>query len=92
MLGECVAGRYLIGRLLGEGGMGEVYEARDRRTGARVALKLMVKRRTKDPDLVARFERETAILRSLRSPHLAQVFDAGVDRDTDRPYLVMELL
>jgi WD40 repeat protein/tRNA A-37 threonylcarbamoyl transferase component Bud32 len=83
-------GPWSIGRLLGRGGMGEVYEA-NRADGAfdlRVALKLL-KRGLDTGAVVARFTRERRILARLEHPNIAHVIDAGVAPD-GRPFLVME--
>jgi len=56
-------GLYEITASVGKGGMGEVYRARDRRLGREVAIKILPREFTKDPDRLARFERELACLR-----------------------------
>ncbi|HUF23132.1 MAG TPA: protein kinase [Vicinamibacterales bacterium] len=60
--------------LLGEGGMGEVYRARDTRLDRDVALKVLPELFTSDPDRVARFEREAKVLASLNHPNIAQIY------------------
>lgn len=86
------AGRYLICKQLARGGMGAVYEARNVATERRVALKKL------HPDLLANeaarqgFELEARVAARVASEHIVQVLDAGIDRDTQIPYLVMELL
>jgi non-specific serine/threonine protein kinase/serine/threonine-protein kinase len=82
-------GPYRVLQVLGEGGMGVVYEAEQTEpVKRRVALKLMkVGMDTKD--VVARFEAERQALAVMEHPNIAQVFDAGVS-ETGRPYFVME--
>jgi serine/threonine protein kinase len=85
-----VAGQFRLLRRLGEGGMGEVWEAEDLARQARVALKLMRPAEPGDVDAAQRFLREARVASLLRSPHVVQVFDCGVDRD--QPFIVMEQL
>ncbi len=67
-------GIYAIVSKLGEGGMGEVYVARDTRLDRDVALKVLPELFTSDPDRLARFEREAKVLASLNHPNIAQVY------------------
>jgi serine/threonine protein kinase len=85
-----VAGKYRLLRRLGEGGMGEVWEAEDLARAARVALKLMHAPEDGDVDAAQRFLREARVASLLRSPHVVQVFDCGIARE--QPFIVMELL
>lgn len=90
--GERVAGPGLVVvRLLGEGGMGEVYEAEHPELGRRFALKVLHRRLRDRPDLAARLRREALALGRVRHPNLVEVVDLGVTGD-GRPYFVMELL
>jgi tetratricopeptide (TPR) repeat protein len=84
-----IAGRYQIGELIGRGGMGAVFHARDLRTGQAVAVKeLRYDVLALDPQLLDRFRRETETLRRLDHPSIVKLLDAlEVD---DRQYLVME--
>ena len=76
---------------LGEGGMGEVYEAEQTEpVRRRVALKL-IKRGMESKEVVARFESERQALALMSHPNIAQVYDAGITQD-GRPYFVMELV
>ena len=59
---------------LGEGGMGEVYRARDTLLDRDIALKVLPDLFTNDPDRLARFEREAKVMASLNHPHIAQVY------------------
>ena len=63
----------VVGKL-GEGGMGEVYRARDTRLDRDVALKVLPALFTSDPDRLARFEREAKVLATLNHPNIAQVY------------------
>src|SRR6478609_1424523 len=84
-----VLGRYLLTRLVGEGGMAAVYEATDRDLGRRVAIKTLHERRALSPDLRMRFLREGQTASKIRHPHVAAIYDVGRG---SRPYLVMEYL
>ncbi|HLL16745.1 MAG TPA: serine/threonine-protein kinase [Pyrinomonadaceae bacterium] len=79
---------YEIIRPLGEGGMGEVYLARDVELGREVAVKL-VKRGLGTADVLRRFRHEEQILASLNHPHIARLFGGGKTKEA-LPYFVME--
>ena len=81
-------GRYRIIRLLGEGGMGSVYEAEQDEPRRTVAVKI-VKFGLASPDRVRRFRQERQILAGLAHPRIARLFDGGYT-DAGAPYLVME--
>src|SRR5690348_11750964 len=83
-------GTYEIVALLGVGGMGEVYRARDPKLGRDVALKILAPRFTASADRVARFEREARLLASLNHPHIGAIY--GFERDGNVPFLVLELV
>ncbi|HYI07763.1 MAG TPA: protein kinase [Thermoanaerobaculia bacterium] len=83
-------GRYEIVSLLRQGGMGEVYAAHDSNLGRRVALKILPKNRTGDPDRVARFVREARASSTLNHPAIVSVHDAGSEGDVH--FLAMELI
>ena len=88
-----VDGKYQILRELGKGGMGAVYEAEHLGTGRKVALKLILSAALAvESDILARFRREARASGSIDSDHVVQVLDTGVDPETARPYMVMELL
>jgi serine/threonine-protein kinase len=89
-LGAVVAGRFRLERLLGEGGMGQVFEAEHIALGRRFALKVLRLERWSD-ELVARFNREARSLARISSPRVAQVTDYGVERNIG-PFYVMELV
>lgn len=80
LIGSVVGGRYKVRRLLGRGGMGEVYAA-DGKDGEKVALKVLHDRAAQDPDMVARFHREATIASKIKSPYLAAILGAGKDRN-----------
>jgi serine/threonine protein kinase len=83
-------GAYEIGSLLGEGGMGEVYRARDTRLKRDVALKILPSSVVQDRDRVARFEREAELLAALNHPNIAHIH--GVEDAGGSLALVMELV
>jgi uncharacterized RDD family membrane protein YckC len=79
---------YEIGRRLGSGGMGVVYEARDTSLDRTVAVKVLDPRLAQDPAIVARFEREARAAARRNHPNLAHVYFVGSDGDTH--YFAME--
>ena len=83
-------GHYEIGGKLGEGGMGAVYRARDRRLGRDVAIKVLPTEFASAPDRLARFEREAQVLASLNHPNVATLY--GFEDLGGLPFLVMELV
>jgi serine/threonine-protein kinase len=88
--GKLLRGTYEVGALLGEGGMGAVYEARNVRLGRRVAIKILHSRGASDPAMLERFQREAEITASLEHPHIPAVYDLWVDGDP--ALIVMERL
>ena len=83
-------GPYEVLSLVGAGGMGEVYLARDTRLDRRVAVKVLAQELATDPDFRARFTREAKAISALNHPHICGLYDVGHDHDTE--YLVLELL
>jgi serine/threonine protein kinase len=85
---------YEITALLGAGGMGEVYRARDARLGRDVALKILAPRLAGNRDAVARFEQEARSASALSHPHILHIYDVGTAHVADEPvqYMVMELV
>jgi predicted Ser/Thr protein kinase len=83
-------GSYEIESILGAGGMGEVYRARDTRLGRAVAIKVILGVFASDTDRVARFEREAKVLASLNHPHIAALY--GMEEAAGQHFLVMELV
>jgi eukaryotic-like serine/threonine-protein kinase len=89
--GELINGKYRILRLIGDGGMGSVYEARHEQLGVSVALKFLRADIAERPGLAARFLQEARVSATLNSPHVAHVTDVDTAANGS-PYLVMELL
>ncbi len=89
--GDVLAGKYRIGRILGEGGMGVVVEATHLQLRQSVAIKFMHPRATLNKDNVTRFEREARAAVRLKSAHVAKVLDTGT-LENGAPYMVMEYL
>ncbi|MBI3667547.1 MAG: serine/threonine-protein kinase [Acidobacteria bacterium] len=89
--GTCL-GPYEIAGLLGAGGMGEVYRAKDTRPGLgrEVAVKVLPAAFSKDPDRLRRFEQETRAAGALNHPNILTIYDVGTH--DGGPYLVSELL
>jgi Tol biopolymer transport system component len=83
-------GVYEIASLLGVGGMGEVYRARDTKLGRDVAIKILPPAFAADPDRLARFEREARVLASLNHPRIAQIY--GVEESSGITALVLEFV
>jgi len=83
-------GNYEIVGLLGVGGMGEVYRARDTKLGRDVALKVLPEAVGSDPGRVSRFEREARLLASVNHPGIAAIY--GAEESGETRYLVLELV
>ena len=83
-------GAYQVQARIGVGGMGEVYRAHDTRLGRDVAIKILRRQFTSDPDRLARFEREARVLASLNHPHIGAIYGSE-DADGVRA-LVLELV
>lgn len=88
--GRLIGSRFVLERPLARGGMGSVWVAMDTQLGVQVAIKMMAKDCVSSPDLVMRFEREAKAAAQLRSPHVVQIFEHGID--SGLPYMVLELL
>ena len=91
MLGKTIDGKYQIVRLLGQGGMGAVYEATHVGTGRRVALKVIIAQAI-SRDAILRFQREARAAGVIESQHIVQVLDTSIDRELGVPFMVMEYL
>jgi serine/threonine-protein kinase len=85
MIGQTLGHYHIVGKL-GEGGMGQVYRARDTKLGRDVALKVLPDAFGRDPERMTRFEREARVLASLNHPNIAAIY--GLEEDA----LVMELV
>ena len=83
-------GPYEIFAPLGAGGMGEVYRARDPRLDPEVAIKILPEGFARDPERLARFEREARVLASLNHPNIAAIH--GFEQADGVPFLVLELV
>jgi serine/threonine protein kinase len=90
-IGSVVNGKYRLTRLLGDGGMGSVYEAQHAVLGTRVAIKVLHPELARRTGLVERFLQEARVAAQIRSPYVVHVID--VDRTADgHAYIVMDLL
>ncbi len=83
-------GAYEVLSLIGAGGMGEVYRARDTRLGRDVAIKVLPDAFTNDSDRLARFKREAQVLASLNHPNIAAIY--GLEESPAGNALVLELV
>src|ERR1700751_4616896 len=83
-------GAYEVIAIIGAGGMGEVYRARDSRLGRIVAFKVLPEAFARDHERLARFAREAKVLASLNHPNIAAIYD--FEDSADMPVLVMELI
>ena len=81
-------GHYKLVRLIGAGGMGQVYEATDTRLDRTVAIKVLPPHVAGQPDVRARFEREARTISQLNHPHICTLYDVGRENGVD--FLVME--
>lgn len=90
--GDLIAEKYVVTRLLGEGGMGQVFAATHRELGQDVAIKIMIPERMElGSESVDRFLHEARTISLLKSSHVPRVFDLGKTA-SGLPYIVMELL
>src|SRR5215467_11150822 len=83
-------GSHEIISLLGKGGMGEVYRARDTKLKRDVAIKILPDEFSRDPERVSRFQREAEVLASLNHPNIAAIYDLQEINDTR--FLILELV
>ena len=81
---------YEITALLGKGGMGEVYRARDVKLKREVAIKVLPDEFSRDVDRLSRFQREAEVLASLNHPNIAAIYD--VQQANETRFLVLELV
>ena len=91
LVGQTVGGRYLIRRMIGQGGMGVVYEAHHVRLDKRVAIKFLLPRYAQDAEAVARFHNEARTASAIGHENIIDVTDIG-DTEDGRSYIVMEYL
>jgi len=88
-MNSLLGGRYLLGEMIGTGGMADVYIAQDQRLSREVAIKILRSDLAKDPAFVARFRKEAKAAAGLNHPAIVAVYDSGED---PAPYIVMELV
>jgi serine/threonine protein kinase len=92
LVGQLLDGNYEVLRVIGEGGMGKVYEARHTRLHTkRFAVKLLHHELAREPEVVTRFQREAEAASALTHPNVVGVYDVNTSAD-GRPYIVAELL
>src|SRR5215831_14376953 len=91
MVGTVLGDAYRLTRLVGQGGMGAVYEGVQTRLNKRIAVKVMARELAANAEALARFRREAEVTSQLGHPHIVQVFDFGTAPGGE-PYLVMEFL
>ncbi len=89
MIGTTLS-HFKITAKLGEGGMGEVYQATDTKLDREVAIKVLPEAFTSNPERLARFEREAKVLASLNHPNIAAIY--GLEEAGDTRALVLELV
>ncbi len=93
--GELLAGRYRIAKIIGKGGMGEVYQAEDLELHAGVAIKVVLPEIAERPEVIERFRREVHLARKVTHPNVCRIFDLGyhvVGPGKKITFLTMELL
>lgn len=88
--GKCLSGRYLVGELIGTGGMAVVYKGHDIRTGRTVAIKVLRQEFNEDAEFVVRFEREAQAASSLTHENLIDLYDVDVENDVH--FIIMEFV
>ncbi len=89
MMNSLLGGRYLLGQMIGTGGMADVYIAQDQRLSREVAIKILRSDLAKDPAFVSRFRKEAKAAAGLNHPGIVAVYDSG---EEPAPYIVMELV
>ena len=89
MIAKLLGDRYLLGQMIGTGGMADVYTAQDQRLSREVAVKILRSDLAQDPSFVARFRKEAKAAAGLNHPGIVAVYDSGED---PAPYIVMELV
>src|SRR3954454_11562545 len=91
LIDHVIGGKYRITELIGQGGMGTVFEAVHTGTGSRVAIKLIVSNDIKE-EVFVRFQREARAAGQIDSHHIVRIFDMGTDDRSGSPFMVMERL
>jgi serine/threonine-protein kinase len=90
-VGTTLSGRYLVTRKVGQGGMGEVYEATHTLIGKRVAVKVLLEKYARREAIVQRLEQEARLASSCQNEHIIDITDFGTTED-GRTFVVMEYL
>ncbi|HEY8091398.1 MAG TPA: serine/threonine-protein kinase [Polyangiaceae bacterium] len=90
-IGELVAGKYRVERVIGHGGMGVVVAAMHEQLAQRVAIKMLLPEAKTSANALARFTREARAAAAIRGEHVARVLDVG-ELESGAPYIVMEYL
>jgi len=90
--GSIIAERYEVKKLLGKGGMGEVYLANQMSMDRRVALKTLRVANASDPKTVKRFYREARSASKMDHPNVVKIYDFGIDEKLKIPFIAMEFL
>jgi eukaryotic-like serine/threonine-protein kinase len=91
LLGKVLHGKYRLSRLLGDGGMGAVYEATHTLIGKRVAVKVLLEKYAQREAIVARLKKEAQLASSIGNEHIIDITDIG-NTDDGRTFVVMEYL
>jgi len=91
MIGRVIGERYGVTALIGEGGMGEVYEAKHLAIGRLVAIKVLNPNRAQEQEAISRLRHEARVAGTLGHPNICAIYDMGT-LDDGSPYLVMERL
>ena len=89
LLGRLIADRYRLTRKVGEGGMGEVYEATNEGGGETVAVKILRDKYTDRPEVAQRLLNEARLASSIQHENIVRILDSGTTED-GRPFVVME--
>ena len=90
-VGSLLAGKYMLEKRLGAGGMGEVYQAQNVLIGRQVAIKVLKAEHAQNTEIVTRFMREAKAANLVRHPNVVDVLDVGQD-ENGTPFIVQELL
>jgi len=91
VVGDVVAGKYRVERVLGQGGMGVVVAAEHISLGQRVAVKFLLPAAVNQAEALGRFEREARAAAAIQSPHVARILDVGI-AESGASFIVMEYL